>query len=134
VMLVGRDKRGDQNIHIQEPGHGKSAKSSLTCRDESGKARGLAFRTGSPVRRSIPNTGFGGRGRIGAKTIRSSSTAISKDAPGRSPSFLRTVAGSTTWPLLDSVVFMVRISYASSSQAAIPRGQTPIRPRRSATC
>jgi hypothetical protein len=96
VMFVHRDKRSNQNVHIQEPGHGKSARSSLTWPEESGTARGLAFKTGSPVRRSIPNTGRVGRGRIGSRTIRSASRAISKAAPGRSPSFLRTVAGSTT--------------------------------------
>lgn len=106
ATLSGNDERSDQNVHVQEPSHGKSAKSSLTCPDESGNARGLAFKTGSPVSRSIPNTGLGGRGRIGSKTIRSASRAISKHAPGRSPSFRRTVAGSTTWPLLESVVLI----------------------------
>ncbi len=134
MMLVGRDERCDQNIHIQEPGHGKSARSSLTWSDDSGTARGPAFRTGSPVRRSIPTTGRVGRGRIGSRTIRSASREISSDAPGRSPSFRRTAAGSTTWPLLERVVFMVRISYASPSQAATPCSQTPMSPRPSATC
>ena len=134
VMLVGRDKRCDQNVHIQQPGHGKSAKSSLTWPDESGTARGLAFKTGSPVRRSIPNTGRVGRGRIGSRTIRSASSAISNDAPGRSPSFRRTVAGSTTWPLLERIVFMVRLSYATPFQTATLGCQTSISPRPSATC
>jgi len=134
VMLVGRNKRGDQNIHIQQPGHGKSAKSSLTWPDESGNERGLDFRTGSPVRRSIPNTGRDGRGRIGSRTILSASRAISNDAPGKSPSFRRTVAGSTTWPLLERVVLMVRISYVHPFRTATLCGQTSISPRPLATC
>lgn len=134
VMLVGLDERGDQNVHIQEPSHGKSAKSSLTWPDESGAARGPAFRTGSPVRRSIPNMGRVGRGRIGSRTIRSASKAISSDAPGRSPSFRRTAAGSTTCPLLERVVLMVRISYVTPFRTATLCAQTSITPRPSATC
>ena len=54
---------------------------------------------------------FRGRTFRGVRTIWWPSTLASSESPGCSPSLRRILLGTTTWPLVETVVSMVRLSY-----------------------
>src|ERR1700682_511061 len=105
-----------QSIYIQQiPGHGKSASISATCLLVSVGAPGPAVSTESPVIGSLIILAFRRLRLRGRKTIASPSSFTSSAAPARSPSFSRSRLGSTTCPLLETLVSIVRQSYLTDA-------------------
>src|ERR1700689_4342673 len=100
-----------QSVHVQKVSHGKSARISRTSALVSWGALGPAVRTGNPVTPSRMIRAFRERTFRGVRTICCPSTLASSESPGCSPSLRRILLGTTTWPFVETVVNMVRLSY-----------------------
>ena len=90
---------------------GKSARISRTSALVSLGALGPAVRTGNPVTGSRMIRAFRERTFRGVRTICCPSTLASSESPGCSPSLRRILLGTTTCPLVETVVIMVRLPY-----------------------
>src|SRR5271155_3680935 len=101
----------DQRVHVQQVSHGKSARISRTSALVTFAAFGPAVKTGSPVTGSRMIRAFGGRTFRGDRIICCPSTLASSESPGCRPSLRRILLGTTTWPLVETVVCIVRPSY-----------------------
>ncbi len=60
---------------------------------------------------------FRGRTFRGVRTICCPSTLASSESPGCSPSLRRILLGTTTWPFVETVMNMVRLSYREWGRA-----------------
>src|ERR1017187_1341440 len=111
VELVVDDAKRQQRTHVEKILHGKSASISSTSLLVRTGAPGPNVRAGNPVTGSITIFPLVFRFLCGVKTIRSPSALTSSESPGWSPSRRRTEMGSTTCPLVEILVTMVRRSY-----------------------
>src|SRR5215470_8803986 len=111
MEFVLKDSQRHQGVYVEEILHGNSAKSSRTSLLVSSGAFGPAERTDSPVMGSFRIATFFERDLLGVNTMRRPSTLASRGSPGRRPSWRRIGPGSTTCPLVESFVCMVRRSY-----------------------
>src|SRR5438094_926752 len=113
-----KESEGDEGIDVQQVGHGNSARSSRTCALVSRGAWRPTLRTGSPVTRSTRILTFRDLGRRGVSRTPPAFICTSSASPAWRPSRRRTEPGSTTWPLVESLVCMVRQSYLKMRQTA----------------
>jgi hypothetical protein len=111
MKLVLLKSKRHQYIHIQQIGHGKSARISRTSLLLSTGALFPAFNTGSPVIGSLTIFALRDFLRCGISTIRPASILATSASPAQMPSFLRNGPGNTTCPLVETFVVMVRQSY-----------------------
>jgi hypothetical protein len=98
----------NQCTHIEKEFHGKSARICCTCLWVSLGAWGPAVKTGKPVTGSLTIRARCRLPDLGVKIIRPDSTLASSESPAWRPSVRRTRTGKTTWPLVDTLVCMVR--------------------------
>src|SRR5277367_4162551 len=114
MKFVLENTQCDEGVHVQKVLHGKSARISETCllvRDAAFFPRSI---TGRPVTGSAMMRTFFDRILRGVRTTRPLSMLASRESPGRRPSLLRIGMGSTTCPLVETLVCMVRQSYLLS--------------------
>src|SRR5205823_3413884 len=104
-----------QSVDIKQILHGKLAKISCTSLLLKIGASGVTLRTGRPVIESITILTLCRRFLRGVKTMRPASIFASSGSPARIPSLRRRGPGSTTCPLVETLVCMVRQSYQISS-------------------
>jgi len=119
VKFMLKESQRDQSVHVEKIFHGKVERISSTCLLVSSGASGLAVRAGSPVRGSTTMLVLYRRDLCGVNTIRPSSVFTSSASPARRPSFRRRGPGRTTWPLVETLVSMVRQSYSVSPAGAM---------------
>jgi hypothetical protein len=119
VKFVLEETQRDKSVHVEKIFHGKVERISSTCLLVSSGASGLAVRTGSLVRGSTTMLVLYRRDLCGVNTMRPPSVFTSSASPARRPSFRRRGPGRTTWPLVDTLVSMVRQSYPTSGDRAM---------------
>src|ERR1700691_2458671 len=111
MELVTVESKCHQRVHIKQVNHGKLLRISSTSLLVRVGAFAPALRTGNPVIGSLTILTRRPRFLRGVKTIRPSSILASSGSPARMSSRRRNGPGSTTWPLVETVVSMVRQSY-----------------------
>jgi hypothetical protein len=116
VELVFRHRECKQGVYVEQIFHGKSARISRTSALVSFGELAPAVKTGNPVTSSRMIRAFRERSCCGVRIIRSPSTFASSESPARRPSFRRILLGTTTCPLVETRVCMVRTSYPISHQ------------------
>src|SRR5512146_1001891 len=111
MKLVLLKTQSYKSIYIEQVDHGKSARISRTSLLLNTGASGPAVKTGRPVMRSLTIFALFGLFFWGIRTILPASIVASSESPARRPSLLRSGPGSTTCPLVETLVVMVRQSY-----------------------
>src|ERR1700722_5960767 len=111
MEFVMAESKCNKSIHVQQIFHGKFARISATSLLRNTGASVPALRTGSPVMGSVTILTWCGRFLRGVKTMRPASMLASSGSPARIPNRRRRGPGSTTCPLLDTLVSIVRQSY-----------------------
>src|SRR5580704_8637827 len=111
MKLMTVESKRYQRVHIKQINHGKLARISCTSLLVRMGAFSPALRTGNPVIGSCTILTRRERFLLGVNTIRPLSILASRGSPARISSRRRSGPGSTTWPFVETVVCMVRLSY-----------------------
>jgi hypothetical protein len=115
VLRMKLKSQGYECVYVKEVSHGKSVRSSRTISLVRTGASGPSESIGSPVIGSSIILGLCFGPLAGVSTMRPASTLASSASPARIPSLRRSGTGSTTCPLVETRVCMVRQSYLRSS-------------------
>ena len=113
-----QESKCNKSVDVEQVLHGNSARISRTCLLVNCGASGPALRTGSPVTGSVTIFAFAKRFLRGVKMTRPLRTSVSSKSPGRRSRARRIELGSTTCPLVESFVFIVRRSYHGCGKEA----------------
>jgi hypothetical protein len=111
VKLMIENAQGDESTHIEQEHHGKSARISATCLWVSLGPLGPAASTGQPVTGSLTIRARRRFPFLGVRTMRPLTTSASRASPASRHNFRRIGPGSTTCPLVESLVCTVGQSY-----------------------
>jgi len=119
MVDMRRVSEGDQCIYVEQVLHGKSASAARTWAVVTGwNPVGLRVIV-SPVTASLTKRGVPRKRPFGVSTIDPPLTRQENFVPAGSASLCRAARGSTTWPLVESVVSM---SYRLTSIAEMQLG------------